>query len=200
MNNDTSKALPRRDEIAKEHQWELGDIYTSLALWEADFQRLKELVSEIQKHQDHVTDSATTLLKVLTLRDEIGRLLDKLFVFARMHKDEDNANPEYQSLTDRIQGLASEVGGALAFIVPSLVELPLERLTTFLAENLELRVYQHFFAEIERQRQHILSTPEERILAENAELAQAASTIFTMFDNADLSSGVLRMSRASLSN
>ena len=119
MNNDTSKALPRRDEIAKEHQWELGDIYTSLALWEADFQRLKELVGEIQKHQDHVTDSATTLLKVLTLRDEIGRLLDKLFVFARMHKDEDNANPEYQSLTDRIQGLASEVGGALAFIVPS---------------------------------------------------------------------------------
>ena len=31
-----------------------------------------------------------------------------------------------------------------------------------------------------------MSTPEERILAENAELAEAASTIFTMFDNADL--------------
>ena len=198
MNNDTSKALPRREEIAKEHQWELGDIYTSLALWEADFQRLKELVGEIQKHQDHVTDSANTLLRVLTLRDEIGRLLDKLFVFARMHKDEDNANPEYQSLTDRIQGLASEVGGALAFIVPSLVELPLERLTTFLAENSELRVYQHFFAEIERQRQHILSTPEERILAENAELADAASTIFTMFDNADLKFPSLRNEKGEL--
>jgi oligoendopeptidase F len=185
MNSTTPKHLPTREEIPDEFKWNLADIYPTLEVWETDFGKLKQLLAEIERLQPGFLESASNLLAVLQLKDQIGRLLDKLFVYARMHKDENNANPIYQALTNRIQSLATEAGSAISFIVPSLVMLPAEQLASFREESTVLRIYQHFFDEINRQKNHILSAAEEKIMAESAELADAAGTIFGMLDNAD---------------
>jgi oligoendopeptidase F len=180
-----TKHLPSREEISAEFKWHLTDIYASQAEWEADFQNLKKDVSKISEVQSEFLKSATNLLQIFQLKEKIGRILDKLFVYARMHKDENNTNPVYQALTSRIQGLATEVGSALSFIVPALVEFSPKTLKQYVNELPELQVYQHFFNEIERQKNHILSAGEEKILAESAEIADAAGIIFGMLDNAD---------------
>ncbi|MGE5582422.1 MAG: oligoendopeptidase F [Bacillota bacterium] len=180
-----TKHVPTREEIPNEYKWNLNDIYASRDQWEADFQQLKQLTAEIGQYQTEFLHSAANLLRVLQLKDRIGRLSDKLFVYARMHKDENNANSEYQALTNRIQSLSTEAGSALSFIVPALVDLPAGKLAGFLSQSPELKVYQHFFDEIARQKKHILSTSEEKILAESSEIADASSSIFGMLDNAD---------------
>ncbi len=180
-----TKHIPTRDEISSEYKWKLDDIYGSDEQWEADFRKLKNDISEINREQKDFLDSAADLVKVLKLKDEIGRLMDKLFVYARMHKDENNANSVYQAMTNRIQSLSTEAGSALSFIVPALVEFPREKLDLYLQDSKELQVYQHFFNEIYRQRKHILSASEEKILAESFEIADAGGTVFGMLDNAD---------------
>jgi oligoendopeptidase F len=187
-----SKHVPTRAEIPSEFKWHLSDIYPSQNEWEADFQKLKKDLTSIKELQPEFLNSAVSLLQVLQLKDKIGRLLDKLFVYSRMHKDENNADPVYQALTNRIQSLATEVGSALSFIVPALVELAPDKLNRFMNESKELKVYQHFFSEIERQKLHILSAAEEKILAQSAEVADAAGTIFGMLDNADFKYPTIR--------
>lgn len=185
MNTETMKRLPTREEIPNEFKWGLAEIYPSISLWEADFSKLKEAFGEMDQLRPHFTESDHNLLAVFQLKERIGRILDKLFVFARMHKDENNADPAYQALTNRIQSLAAEAGSILSFIVPALVILPKEKITQYLEKNSDLRLYQHVFDEIERQRNHVLSTSEEKLLAESAEIAEAAGSIFGMLDNAD---------------
>ncbi len=180
-----SKQVPTRDEISDEFKWHLSDIYASQDDWESDFKKLKDDLAKVNEVQADFLNSAQNLLDVLRLKDQIGRLLDKLFVYAKMHKDENNANAVYQALTNRIQSLATEVGSTLSFIVPALAECPAERLRQYIQEQPELKVYEYFFKELERQRQHILSAAEEKILAQTAEISDAAGTIFGMLDNAD---------------
>lgn len=183
--NQTAK-LPKRDEIPEQYKWHLQDIYTSNEAWETDFEKLKGLIAEAVNQQDGFPRSAEHLFQVLGLKDELGRVLDKLFVYARMHKDENNADPTYQAMTNRIQSLATEAGGALAYLVPALVALPKDTMDRYLTEVPQLKLYQHFFDEINRQKNHILSANEEKLLAESGEIADAAGDIFNMFDNADL--------------
>lgn len=178
--------VPKRHEIPEKYRWDLTHIYTDDALWEADFQKLKGIIEELKGEAEGFPRSAQHLYHVLSSRDYMGRLLDKLFVYARMHKDEDNTNPKYQALTNRIQSLATEAGGALAYVVPALVALPQDTIAGFLQEFPQLRMYQHFFEELQRQKNHILSPSEEKLLAESGEVADAAGDIFGMFDNADL--------------
>ncbi|MFY9120558.1 MAG: oligoendopeptidase F, partial [Syntrophomonadaceae bacterium] len=50
----------------------------------------------------------------------------------------------------------------------------------------ELAVYAHYFDELFRQKEHILSEKEERLLAMSADLSSASNNIFTMLNNADI--------------
>lgn len=182
---ENSKHIPTREEVSNEFKWQLSDIYPTQDQWESDFQKLKNDLSKVTEVESQFLNSAAKLLQVLQLKDQIGRLLDKLFVYAKMHKDENNANAVYQALTNRIQSLATEVGSALSFIVPALAGCPSERLQQYVKDLPELQVYQYFFNELDRQRQHILSAAEEKILAQSADIADAAGAIFGMLDNAD---------------
>ena len=177
---------PSREEIPDEFKWKLTDIYSSDEAWEDDFQRLKGLLEEMKGEERDFLKSAANIFAVLKLKDAIGMVLDKLYVYAKMHKDGNNANPVYQALTDRIQSLATEAGGVISFIVPAVVTLEPERLRSYLDELPELRIYKRFFDEIGRQKAHILSAAEEKILAESGNLADSSETIFGMLDNADL--------------
>lgn len=192
MTTETIKHLPAREEIPPEFKWDLTVIYDSIDAWEADFKKLKEELSRMSRLQEGFTENADNLLAVLRLKETMGRRLDKLFIFAKMHKDENNADPVYQALTNRIQSLAVEAGSVTSFIVPALVSFPRERLNEYLAQNPGLVLYRHFFDEIDRQRDHVLSAAEEKILAEVAEVAESAGTIFGMLDNADIKFPVIR--------
>jgi len=49
-----------------------------------------------------------------------------------------------------------------------------------------LALYKHYMEEILRQKEHILSPEEERLLAMSGDLAMASNNIFTMLNNADI--------------
>jgi oligoendopeptidase F len=180
------KNLPKREEISEQFKWDLTVIYPTPDAWEADFQKLKGMIEALNRKAPGFLNSAADLYETLQMKDQLGQVLDKLFVFARMHKDENNADSTYQALSSRIQSLAVEAGGALSFIVPGLVQFSQERLDQYLDQLPDLRLYERVFHEIQRQKQHILSVNEEKLLAESGEISDAAGSIFGMLDNADI--------------
>lgn len=178
-------ALPRREEILPEDKWRLEDIYADDQLWEQDFQKLKELISKVNRFKGTLQQPGQ-LLGALRLQDEIGQLNEKVFVYARMRRDEDNANPVYQTLTDRANSLSVEASAALAFLVPEILAIPEAMLKDLFDQDSELSLYRHLIDEITRVRPHVLSVTEEQLLAQAGELADAPQNIFTMLNNADL--------------
>lgn len=182
----------KRDEIDDKYKWDLAKIYPDEELWEEDFKNLQQLIGQIAALQGTMTGSAEALLKVLRISDDMGRISEKLYVYARMRRDENNANAVYQGLFDRAESLSVEASSAAAFIVPEILTIPEKDLQNFLKQNQELTVYKHSLDEILRQKEHILSAQEERLLAMAADLSMASHSIFTMLNNADIKFPVIR--------
>lgn len=175
----------QREEIADQYKWNLAAIYADEELWEQDFTQVKALADELALFQGSLAESSDRLLAALLLQEQIELLFGKVFVYARMRKDEDNRVSTYQSLTDRAQGLAVQVSSALAFIVPEIIAIPDDVLTAFMEEE-KLQLYQRLIDEIRRVKPHTLSADQEALLAATGEMAQAADNIFTMLNNADI--------------
>ncbi|HEY8349949.1 MAG TPA: oligoendopeptidase F, partial [Clostridia bacterium] len=97
----TTKKLPARDEIDPKYKWRLEDIYSSEDDWEADFKKVQQLSGKISSYKGRLAGSMEALLECLELRDELSALTEKVFAYARMRRDENNAEPKYQALTDR---------------------------------------------------------------------------------------------------
>ncbi len=183
--NNTHKLLDR-SEISDEYKWKLEDIYFSEDEWEEDFQKLKNIIPEIQGYKGKLEHSHENLLKALELNANMLRIVTNLYSYARMRRDEDNTNSHYQALTDRAQLIMTEVSSACAFIVPEILAIPHLTLKSFMEESHGLRLYKQYLDEIIRKKAHILSSKEEQILAQVEDLGEAAHNIFTMLNNADI--------------
>ncbi len=180
------KELPAREEIAEELTWRLEDIFASDEEWEKEFKDTKELIPKVKEYEGKLGESGETLYQALKLQDEVGMRLGKLYTYAHMRYDQDTTNSFYQGLNDRASNLYTQVGSALAFMVPEILSIDEGKLKSFLKENEDLRLYEQALDEITRQRPHVLSAKEEALLAQASEMASSPSNTFGMLNNADL--------------
>ncbi|HWQ75199.1 MAG TPA: oligoendopeptidase F [Syntrophomonas sp.] len=182
----------KREEIEDKYKWKLEKIYTSETVWEDDFKKLQQMIKEVAALQGTMAESAEAFLKVMKVSDDMGRIAEKLYVYARMRRDENNASHVYQALFDRAERLGVEANSAAAYIVPEILTIPEDKLNEFIQQNQELAVYRHALEEILRQKEHILSAPEERLMAMTADISMASSSIFNMLNNADIKFPVVK--------
>lgn len=186
MDDNMKNKLPKREEIEAKYKWKLEDIYADDEAWEADFKEVRVFNTEIGKFKGTLAESSQNLLTCLKFCDKLLSLNDKLYIYARMRRDEDNANPKYQALTDRAMAMNTEAYAAVSFIVPEIISIKEELLNSYIEGNEDLQLYRQYFVEILRQKKHILSENEEQLLALASEIAHAPADIFTMFNNADI--------------
>ena len=104
--------IKNRSEIEDKYKWRLCDIYPNTDGWEADFKELSDCAQEIAAMKDTIAQDADSLARGLNRLDEISHMLEKLYVYARMGRDMDNADAHYQALTDRISTLAVKISAA----------------------------------------------------------------------------------------
>lgn len=191
MNVSNHNTIKQRQDIEVRYKWKIENIYADDGQWEKDFARVSEQIAKVSPYQGTLGESAEGLFGCLQELEALDRLLEKLYMYARMRRDEDNGSDTYQSLFSRIEALSVEAGSITAFVVPELSALDEELIKTFMENNSELVVYKHFFNELFRQKEHILSYQEEKILAMSAELSMSTRNIFTMLNNADIKFGTV---------
>ena len=78
-----------RQEIPAQYRWRVEEVYPDDAAWEADFDRLKTLGQKAASFQGVLGQSAQKLLAFFEYQDELGMLLDRVYLYASMKKDED---------------------------------------------------------------------------------------------------------------
>lgn len=186
MTSNTIHTLPKREEIDAKFKWKLEGIYPDIAKWEADYSLALKMSETIFKYKGTLKDDPQNLAACLKERDTLTSLADKIFVFAKMKRDEDNENPIYQALTDKANSLITRIASSISFIEPEILHLSDEAINEFVQKNNDLKVYRQYFNEILRQKKHFLSEREEELIALSFEMLNAPKNIFSMLNNADL--------------
>jgi len=182
--NEATKT-PQRADIDQKYKWKVADIYPDEALWEADCEKMRELLKKSVNFQGHLGDDVEVFYNFLSYQEELGQILDKAYTYASMKKDEDNTVSRYQSMKDRIQGLAVQAGSALAFAQPEILSIEEDKMEQYLKDE-RVALYRKYIKDITRLRPYTLSTSEERILAMSGEMGASFGNIFSMLNNADM--------------
>lgn len=184
-----TKKLRKRSEIPDKYKWNIEAMYAANDEWEADFRAVGTQAEAFPAFTGKLGESADTLLDALRQKDAIWQKLEKVYVYARMKKDEDNKVAAYQAMNDRCNGLIAKAASAMSFFAPELLEIPEDVLMRYLDENDGLARYRFALLDTLRSKKHILSQPEENVLATLSEVTSATNDIFSMLNNADMKFG-----------
>lgn len=178
----------KRCEQKPENCWKLTDIFESDEQWESAFKQSQEEIKKIGEFKGRIAASADEMHRLFVENSRISQGVERLYVYAKMHKDEDNSNSLYQGMTDRAMQLLVAYETAAAYVTPELMTVSSEELRR---RSLEKRNEKFRFRleRLERQRKYVLSEKEEKILAMADESLSGAQNIFTMLNDADLKFG-----------
>jgi oligoendopeptidase F len=179
----------KRSEIEEKYKWNLCDLYASDGDWENDFNKLKDMLPGLKRLREGFADTAQNLASALVKIDEASLLGERLYVYAKMARDQDNANPKYQAMADRAMSLLVALSGETSFAAPALLAQDEQKLSGFISKEQALSPYAFMIRDTIRQKKHVLGESEEMLLSLSSDFASGARDIFTMLNNADLKFG-----------
>ncbi len=169
--------------------WNTQEIYADLKAWERDF----SLVSSDLDFSEFKNKLSTKegFVSCMKKQERIGRIIEKLSVYAMMKHDENTKDSTFDALNNRVTSLCVKFNSELSFITPELTSLDDKILKDYIADE-SLAEYDYFLKSVLKDKQYILSEKEEKILAQSGEVLSSFRDIFTKIDNADLNFGLVK--------
>lgn len=183
------KNLKSREEINAKYKWDLDAMYPNEENWFKDVDECIAAAEKFTAYKGHLADSSKTLYEALCEKDRIIRKLMNAYVYSMMRKDQDTRVDKYQAMNDKCKSAVAKVSAALSFFSPELLSESEEKILGFIDENSDLKLYEFALKDGLREKEHVLTAPEESILAQLSEVTGAPGEIFNMLNNADLTFG-----------
>lgn len=181
-----------REQIDENLKWNLKDIYQSDENWEEDFKWVENNLSNYNEFKGKLNTSASFLLQCLKFDEKVRTILDKLDLYSMLAKDSDLRIQLYQSYSNRVNSLKAKLFSESSFIKPEILQIDKSLLDKWIDDNSDLKIYQHFFDNIFRSKQHTLNSETESILSLTQEIAQTPYNTFNILTNADIKFPIIK--------
>lgn len=180
-----AESVKKRSEIEEQDTWKLEDMIESLEKFEELMDGVEERIQEYEAYRGKLGNSAEYLKNYLTYDESVDETLSLLYAYAMQRRDQDTSVSENQALVSRVQSLAVKAMAASSFADPEILSIPDEKMAEFLASP-ELAHYKKQLERLLAKKAHRLSEKEEAILAAASEISGTPSSVFALFNNADL--------------
>ena len=185
-------ALRKRSEVPEEMTWDATTVFPSHDAWEAAVGEVTAGFGELEKYSGRLGESADTLLKALTERDNLGVRVYHVYQYAGMYHFGDMNDQEAIARYGRAVGLFSKYFAASAFYEPEILALDPARLQSLQEGSEGLRTYAHYFDKLARRREHVRSAEVEGVLADAIDVANMGERIHGALADSDLKFGKIK--------
>lgn len=166
-------------------RWNLKDLYPDNDAWQADCERLEQiLIPALAGYEGQLGDPAS-VLKCLQAMEDVYRSCDRIYIYAISAA---NLNQADSAASERLSTAISVYTGAItasAFVEPELLAQDPEYLDS-LGQKPGLAPYTAYFSQLRLKQDHYLSAEEEALLASALELTQAPESIYTKLTTVDI--------------
>jgi oligoendopeptidase F len=179
--------VPPRSAIAPETTWNAPSVFATSAEWQAAASALADAIPTLQRFQDHVGDSAQSLLEALTAQETASMPLGKLFTYGIMASNVDTADAEAATMFGQARGLYGRFMATVAYLEPEILAIGQDRLQTWMQEEPRLAIYAHYFDNLFRKQAHVRSAEVEEVLGLATEPLFGFSAIENVLVNAEMS-------------
>ncbi|NEU06224.1 MULTISPECIES: oligoendopeptidase F [Clostridium] len=182
---DNINKVKTREEIPEKYKWNVSKMYANDELWEMDFKKAKEICPKLLNYKGKLKNSKE-LLNYLNSYMDASMLMENLYVYAHLRNDENQANPKYQVILDKIKTYYSEFASMNSFFIPEILSFSEDEINEIISDESGLKLYEKYLKDILEEKPHVLSEEEERILASVSNCLDAPYNTFSMLSNADM--------------
>ncbi len=174
----------KRSEVELKYKWNLDDIFVNISEWEKEYSALNKEIVKILTFKGKL-GVKENLLECFKFRDNINQRMERLYCYTMLKKDENAKDETAQSLNSRAETLFVQYGSLSSFITPEISALDETTLKEFIRDP-DFSDYDYALSEIIREKKHILSASEERLLARGGKVFSSFHDIFHTIDSVDL--------------
>jgi oligoendopeptidase F len=182
--------IPTRSEIPESDKWDLTHLFADVGKWQEDFAWLQRTYPKLQDWKGRVGESARTLAEVLEFEKSLELKIERVYHYASLQVAEDSTNNEYLARIGQVQNLLTKIGEASAFVVPEILAIDDKQFEQFLVDP-ALADWRVKLLKIRRMKPHVLSVPEERLLALGSVALSGYDDTFSQLTDVDMKFGVL---------
>ena len=182
--------VPTRSEIPESDKWDLTQLFVDVTKWQEDFAWLQRTYPTFEQWEGRVGESAQSLAAVLEFEKALELKMERVHHYASLQLAEDGTNNQYLARIGQVQNLFTKIGEAAAFVVPEILTIDDKMFEEFIADPVlkEWRIKLH---KIRRMNPHVLSFPEERLLALGSVALSGYDDTFSQLTDVDMKFGVL---------
>ncbi|MEI6037800.1 MAG: oligoendopeptidase F, partial [Planctomycetota bacterium] len=166
----SAKIVPQRRDVPVDDTWDLASLFSSDEAWALALGEWELRIPGFVVFAGTLGSSPERLAECLAYDLEVDRAGDRLGTYAHLRASEDQAASEAQRMVGRFQHIATLFGEKASFLRPEIMEIVATMATSpqTLAAWLGLPVlapYRLMLERLVRTRPHVLSQPEEKLLA-----------------------------------
>ena len=154
-----------RSEVPEEFKWDLTPFFKNEEEFNNTFDKCNELVNELK---DYVgcTKDANRLYEFLNKQVEAMALWEDLYVYSYLINDQELGISENLVRKNRTEKLEMELMQNTSFFAPELLKLSKEEYEKLFIDCVNLKEYRADLGRTYREKEHILTENEEKIVAE----------------------------------
>ena len=171
------------------YTWATEDLFSTDKEWNETFSTVEKKI-DFSKYAGKL-NNVQTFYNFCKEEEEVCKILEKLSVYAMLKHDENTKISLYDSMVSKVSSLYANFSASVSFVRPELTALDEKTLIGFI-ENPLLSDYDYQLKCILKEKKHVLTDAEEKLLASGGEVFSCFNDIFGKIDNADLPLGKIR--------
>ncbi|MCB1058980.1 MAG: oligoendopeptidase F [Calditrichaeota bacterium] len=175
-----------RTDIEDKYKWDLTAMYPNNQAWDDDYKWVESKIPDLEKYKGKIGKSGKDLKAYLDLLVEVGGHNENLYSYANMAYHLDTRDQTYVALRDRADVIAAKFGQANSWFAPELTAISQSTMDKWYKDVKGLDLYKQMIANEMRQKAHVLSSEEEKLMAMSNEITTQAESAAEALRNTDI--------------
>ncbi len=176
--------MKTRNQIEEKYKWDLTKFCKNDKQWYEMVEQLKQLVPQFSQFRGKL-NQPEQLLKLYELEEKFYYISSKCSMYCSNNRNTDLSNSTYVEMENMLVGIEAKAGEETAYIAPEMLSYSEDYLKELIADP---RFQSHAFGlqNLLRNKAHILSEPEEKLLSGSGVFAGEFSNIFHSLVDANM--------------
>ncbi|MBO7123572.1 MAG: oligoendopeptidase F [Treponema sp.] len=180
-----SNTIPERKDVPAGDKWDLTTIFKSDGDWEKALAKIEGDAKSVAAFQGKLAAGPQDLLAALKAYEGLWKNIELVAEYAGLLKTTDEGDEKYADMEGRSEMAISKASEMTSFFDSELSAIPDADINSWIERD-DFKDYKVYVKKLLRQKEHILSQKEERILALQSESGSTAEKTFSVAENVDI--------------
>ena len=180
----------KRNEIDDKYKWDLSSLFKNKEEYQKSYDKVFKLVDEVVKFKGQIMTNK--LYDFYKKYEELDRLSDKVFMYARLICDTDTSDSNGQKMKMQVDKMYEIISDKLSFVSSEMLSINYDEVLKLIEKDPRLEEYRFDLEKMFRYKEHTLSEQEESIITKACNAFGTGDEAFYNIDNSDINLGKIK--------